>query len=563
MVERFQKSLGMKITFCLSLILIVVFGLIATVNIIHGRSILLNRAEGSAEEVLDIITVSIRPFMFNGDNDKVQELFDKFKRTKSIDAIQLLDLNGIITVSTDRSLIGKKSSAKGLAEALKGQEVSGVELRARSNQGRNYRVYAKLKPILNGDGKVAGILRFAGNWESVQGSLTLIRNRSIMLSLLGLVLISSLVFFLLKAMLTNPINMFIKAAVGLASRAGDLTQRLEVNSQDEIGSLADVFNLLISSTNEMVLQIHSTADRVASSSQELSSSTEEVSAATQEISNAIQQISRGATNQASRVDEASEIMKQAALSLKKVLMNTNTAVSRVSEASSQAESGRGAAQETVDKINRLTETVTNTAAVIKGLGEKSQQIGEITETITSIADQTNLLALNAAIEAARAGEAGRGFAVVAEEVRKLAEGSAVAVRKIGTLIKSIQTETNRAVSSIEASSKEVQEGKDLVNRITESIVQFNRIIQENSGLFNQISVATQDQAKGVERVLEAVNQISTVAKDSVSTAEGLASTVEEQTASMQEIAASAQELARFSTELRDIVGRFKLKADNK
>ncbi|MCU0650945.1 MAG: methyl-accepting chemotaxis protein, partial [Candidatus Omnitrophica bacterium] len=201
---------------------------------------------------------------------------------------------------------------------------------------------------------------------------------------------------------------------------------------------------------------------------------------------------------------------------------------------------------------------TDTAQVIQKLGQMSQQIGEITETITSIADQTNLLALNAAIEAARAGEAGRGFAVVAEEVRKLAEGSAEAVRKIGGLIRSIQNETNHAVGSIDVSSKEVQEGKAQVTKISEVLNGITDAAKSASGVTAEIVAFGHQIILEVEHVVKSLNEVVKIARESASTAQEVTSSTEEQTASMQEMSASAQELARLSGDLMSVVSKFKL-----
>ena len=565
MFEVFKRSLGTKITLWMSCALIIVLGIVTIINIIYQNRVLIDREHESAKRLGETILTSIRYPMMTGDQEIIQLQFDKFKELVGIEVLHLLDHNGVIKRSIDRSLIGEKSKATNLDKALRGEEFIGVELRQRTRG----RVYSELRPILNEEScytchgstqKVLGVLRLGVDWQPVDSALTLTRNRNIIISVVGLVFIGALVFVLLRAMLTKPIGTLITAASGLASR--DLTQRIKITGQDEIGRLGSMFNQIIDSMHEMVLQIRTTAEKVASSSQQLSSSTQQVNASTQEVSTAIQQITKGATTQSERVDETLEIMEKASVALKQMMANAQAATSGVGESSQKAERGRASAQETVEKILRLTDTVTNTAKVIQTLGERSQQIGEITETITSIADQTNLLALNAAIEAARAGEAGRGFAVVAEEVRKLAEGSAEAVRKIGNLIKSIQAETGKAVSSIETSAKEVQEGKDMVDKIADLLVEINNSVQDASSLTKQIAEATTEQVQGAERVVTAVNEVAAVAKESVSTAEEVSSSVEEQTASMEEMSASAQELARLAMELKDMVSKFKLRQTN-
>jgi len=350
------------------------------------------------------------------------------------------------------------------------------------------------------------------------------------------------------------------ASVATKIANGDLTTKIESRSKDDV--LAAAFTKMSDDLRKLIAQIHSTSDKVASSAEELSSSTEEMNASTQEVSTAIQQVSKGATHQAERVEETFEIMEKTAISLKQVVANAQSTSRAVSETSEKAEAGRISAQEAVAKIEHLVSIVNATSKVIQDLGQTSQQIGEITETITSIADQTNLLALNAAIEAARAGEAGRGFAVVAEEVRKLAERSAEAVRKIGGLIKSIQSETGRAVGAIETSSKEVQEGKAQVSKIADLLIEINKAATDANGLVNQIVASGKQRVEESDKVVKSINEIANIAKDSASTAEEVSSSSEEQTASMEEVSASAQELSRLAMDLKDAVEKFKISDDS-
>ena len=377
---------------------------------------------------------------------------------------------------------------------------------------------------------------------------------------IGLVIILFICFFciLLIRQITLPLSQVVALAEKIAQ--GDLTaDKLAIDSKDEIGRLGEVFNRLVDSLQNIFSEVRTTADKVAASAEELSSSSEEMNASTQEVSGAIQNVAKGSGTQAEKAAQTAEAMEKSSVTLKQAVTNAQTTSVAVSQASTYAQNGKLAAQEAVDKITRLTDTVIATAKVIQGLGEKSQAIGEITDTITSIADQTNLLALNAAIEAARAGEAGRGFAVVAEEVRKLAEGSAEAVRKIGKLIKSIQSETQEAVASIQASSKEVQEGRAEVAKITDILGEINKSVQEVNAMANQISTSIQQQVKDNEVVTKAVSDVSNIAKDSAATAEEVSSSTEEQTASMQEMSASAQELSNLSMTLKNVASKFRLK----
>ncbi|MBI4846122.1 MAG: HAMP domain-containing protein [Candidatus Omnitrophica bacterium] len=366
-----------------------------------------------------------------------------------------------------------------------------------------------------------------------------------------------LVGFAISQGIVKPIIALNAAAGVIASQAGDLTLRVKVTSMDEVGKLADTFNKIMQTIHDMFLKIRTTADRLAASSEELSSATEEVNASTEEISATIQKIAKGVVTQAKRIEDTSRLMEEMSNSVKQVADNSKTASDTSAQSLKVAQNGGDSTKQAVEKMNRITITVDGAAKVVQSLGEKSKQIGQITDTITTIADQTNLLALNAAIEAARAGEAGRGFAVVAEEVRKLAEGSAEAARRIGALIEGIQVETPKAVASMEAGTKEVNEGAHIVSLVSDARAQIIEAAKKSANMVNEITVATEQQLSNSNQIMKAINEVAAVAEDSASATEETSSSAEQQTASMEEMSSSAQELARLAMDLKDMVSRFK------
>lgn len=573
MLKTMNKSIGLKLAILLSGALIIILTVITVLNVVYQNKTFFTNEKDNSKKLANAVMTAIRYPMTTGDQEIIQKQFDEFASLQGVVRMQLIDHTGVIKRATDKDEIDKKfaelktkEKTENVVEGLKGKEFFDLEMRTKETDTKtgnaNARIFTVIRPINNEkncvnchgtSNNILGVLRITMDWGAVEQQNL---SRNILFSLIGLVLMASLVFLLLRRMLTVPVGILIDGTMPLS--VGDLTQKFNVKSQDELGRLSDAFNKIVNSMHTIVSQVRNSADRVASSAEEMSSSTQEMNATTQEVSSAIQKVSKGATIQAERLQETFETLDKTAVSIKQIVMDAQAANQAVGDTNAQAEASKVQAKETVSKIEGLANTVSDTSKAIRALGEMSQQIGEITVTITSIADQTNLLALNAAIEAARAGEAGRGFAVVAEEVRKLAEGSAEAVRKIGGLIRSIQSETNRAVNAIEISSKEVREGMSEVAKIAEVLSDISKGAQSSYKLTNGIAEAGQKRIVELERVVKAVNEVTDIAKESAASVQEAFSSTEEQTASMEEMSASAQEFARLAMDLKEVVGKFKL-----
>lgn len=549
----FKNSIKKRIIGYFLTIMAVVTFLIISVTVSRIRQKLLDAQSSKAQIVASNLAIACGDPMIVGEWDRLTQILKEVK-VSDIDVkyVFLLGNDGKCVASSEEGVLDKVFNKtdfdkKALLEINK--------LTKRNNP--DYKDVFEIVVPVNAAGQRMGTLRIGYTTRFITSIIINTIFISFWIGIIALVAGSIVYYFMVQRGIVGPLIRVMSSAQQIAE--GDLSNKdIKVKSKDELGELARSFIKMSQGLREMVSQVRNTADKVAISSQQMSATTQEMNASTQSNATTIQQVTRGATTQAERIDETFEITKRTSVALKQMVTNAQTASGSVSQTSKRAEQGRTAAQETVDKINRLSDAILGTAKVIRNLGEKSQQVGEITETITTIADQTNLLALNAAIEAARAGEVGRGFAVVAEEVRKLAEGSAEAVREIGALIRSIQDETNRAVTSIEASSKEVQEGKIQVAKIADALIDINKAAQDASILVNDIAIAGQKQVQETEKVVKAVNEVATIAKGSASTAQEVASTTEEQTASMEEMSASSQELARLASDLKDLVRKFKL-----
>ncbi len=311
---------------------------------------------------------------------------------------------------------------------------------------------------------------------------------------------------------------------------GDLTIKAEVTA-DALGSVADAFNLMINGLTNLVTQ----ASNVAS----------EIQRSTSEILHSSERMRLGAEQQADQIRAASDAVNTMSRTTQRMAENADAATQTSLKATQAAVKGGASVAETIKGMQRIRAAVQSTGKKIKGLGERSLEIGAIIEVINEIATQTNLLALNAAIEAARAGEQGKGFAVVADEVRKLAERAARATKDITGLIKGIQVETSEAVTVMEEGTREVEEGTKLADQAGAALREIEQIVKQTAGLVTEITAAADDQVKVTESM---VGSMDSILKQTQETTHGV-----------QETVSTIGKLAELSKRLTDAIGRFKLK----
>lgn len=310
---------------------------------------------------------------------------------------------------------------------------------------------------------------------------------------------------------------------------GDLTVKAEVTA-DALGSVADAFNLMITGLMQLVTHASNVAFEIQHS--------------TTEILHASERMKKGAEHQAVQIRNASDSVNAMSHTIQRMAENADAATQTSHKATQAAVKGGASVTETMKGMQRIRSAVQSTSKKIKGLGERSLEIGAIIEVINEIATQTNLLALNAAIEAARAGEQGKGFAVVADEVRKLAERAGRATKDITGLIKGIQVETSEAVTVMEESTREVEEGTRLADQAGAALREIEQIVKQTAGLVTDITRAAGDQVKVTESVVRSMDTISKV--------------TDETTLGVQETVSTIGKLAELSKQLTDAIGRFKL-----
>ncbi|KJK08980.1 MULTISPECIES: methyl-accepting chemotaxis protein [Pseudomonas] len=310
---------------------------------------------------------------------------------------------------------------------------------------------------------------------------------------------------------------------------GDLTVMVSV-TEDFTGAIADSINYSIDQLRDLVATINLSAEEVAS--------------AVQDTQNTAHQLAKASEHQAEQITEASLAVGDMAESIDRVSTHAYESAKVAERSVAIANKGNEVVHNTIHGMDNIREQIQDTAKRIKRLGESSQEIGDIVSLIDDIADQTNILALNAAIQASLAGEAGRGFAVVADEVQRLAERSSSATRQIEALVRTIQTDTNEAVISMEQTTAEVVRGARLAQDAGVALEEIEGVSQTLAELIHSISDAAQLQTSSAGQISHTMAVIQQI---TAQTSAGSSATAE-----------SIGDLARMASEMRRSVSGFTL-----
>ncbi|HHC5060667.1 methyl-accepting chemotaxis protein [Aeromonas veronii] len=336
----------------------------------------------------------------------------------------------------------------------------------------------------------------------------------VILLILGITLAATII---VGNRVTKPLADAVLALNDIANGDGDLTQRLKVQSQDEIGQLASAFNRFVERIQSVVSQVGETSNHLFSAVDKLHHLSEHYDHQMQGHSRETDQVVTAVTEMSSTAQE--------------VAASASNAATATSDAARESDAARGVVSGAINSINRLVGEVHTASGVIEQLAQETAKIGSVVEVIRGIAEQTNLLALNAAIEAARAGEQGRGFAVVADEVRSLAGRTQQSTKEINEMLQRLQGGVKQAVEVMQASEDRSQETVQEASHIASSLDSMVMAVSTINDMNIQIATAAEEQHavseeinKNLVAIQQIVSELTSAAVESNSTTRDLANT---------------------------------------
>ncbi len=362
---------------------------------------------------------------------------------------------------------------------------------------------------------------FAAHSQLLTGLLV----TALIITIIVVLIVSWLVSFLFRDLVRVS-----KALEEIATGEGDLTQRLEPRSDDEVGLLAKNFNIFVGNMHNMVSQLSQISQSLSAQSQMTAAHAEERSARIRMQQDEVNMV-------ATAINEMAAATQEIANNSESTAQNSSEAVDACSHGSKQV-------SQTQNSIHSLAQEVQVATDVIQELEEHGNQISTILSTIQGIAEQTNLLALNAAIEAARAGEQGRGFAVVADEVRVLSQRTHASTQEIQSMIEMLQGTTSKAVGIMNDSRRLADTSVDDANSAAASLMQIHQAVESISDMATQIASAAEEQASVTSEITRNTVGIRDASNDLAQEA--------------HEAASQAAELSQLSYQLDQEIRRFKL-----
>lgn len=379
----------------------------------------------------------------------------------------------------------------------------------------------------------------------------------VFLSLVICIIVAMILAWWFSGKLVKPIQQIDSKLKELSSQEGDLTARLQVNSNDEIGTIATSFNKMLENLQHIINRVQKTSVEVQNASENMLEKTNISREATIRVQSSMSNLNESIQSQASSMEESSTAMDDMAVSVQRIAESASSVTELAVATSEQANDGSSVIQKSVSQMTTIHDAVNATSEVVERLITHTKYIDTAVQSISNIAEQTNLLALNASIEAARAGEQGKGFAVVADEVRKLAEQSKTAATDINQLLHQIQQDTETASSMMSQGRSEAFEGIHVIREAGNSFTTIVEQVNKVSTQMQDISATAEEMAASAEEMNASLNNIASISTEVSSETAATAQSAEQKVITMNEMTQTAKQMKQTVEELDQLVSHFK------
>ena len=393
--------------------------------------------------------------------------------------------------------------------------------------GRGYEEFSRARDLID---QMTGLINQQVDVEEVEAATDVGASHARVTTVLivgGIVCLLVIIFF--PGLITNPLRELLQRIRDIADGEGDLTQRVVVHSNDELGQLSRAVNAFLEQLQMLIRQVAESTLQVASAAEEMSAIASGQEKLVNEQYMAVDQVSTAATEMSAAIHEVAD--------------NAHSTADAAREADRQGHAAADVVSATMSDLRRLAADVEEAAGVINNLEQDTDKIGGVLSVIEGIAEQTNLLALNAAIEAARAGEQGRGFAVVADEVRALAARTQDSTRDIQQMIQKLQSGTGQAVAVMQRGAELAGQSVEKAGATETSLSETSASVMRINDMAAQIAAACEEQSQTTEDIARNISGIRDLSNQSAQ--------------SSQESRDASNALARLASALQEQVGRFK------
>jgi methyl-accepting chemotaxis protein len=414
---------------------------------------------------------------------------------------------------------------------------------------------ASFHAIKDGSGNTMALLEIDIGYSEIQKDLNQMLITSLGTGLLVVIIAIAIVIPVIMTTL-RPLRQLADLTRQVAK--GDLTVKIPIQNNNEIGLTAAAFNHMIDEIRLIITSIQSTSNEVITSVKDLQESAHQTAEASLEIAKSIQEVASGSELQLKKSDLSQSSMLEVINGINKIATSSQFTAHLAATTAEQAIAGDTEISKTVKQMQTIENELSVVAENMLELKSLSSSISEIMGLIRDVTNQTNLLALNASIEAARAGEAGKGFAVVATEIRKLAERSRESSEQIDEFLNKIIAYTEQTVISMEHSVKEAKTGTVISQKAGNTFLQIVQSIHEVSNQAHEVFTSAQIMSANSEQVNETLTELMRIAEDASLNSSRVAASSEEQAASMEEVSGLSEQLIGLVSTLNQAIKKFSI-----